>query len=234
MNRLKYLFTYTIVVIIALTSNACQKDVPLMFNKCNSDCFEIRGTLWNASTNKVEADRRINVVEWVMNPIDPSKDYGYVITDKNGVFNIRLNKKDITDTADLAIALYIQEKGGYLNDDHYIRIPPQNWMLNKPNDIVLDVYEEAYISVNINNLNATDTVYASQLDNLFREPAVYFSTTKNIPPGGNHHVILKTAAGLKSRVSLKYRYHGASTYSYVRDSVYASKDKLSEITFDLK
>lgn len=234
MNRLKYLFAYTIVIVIAFTSNACQKDVPLMLNNCNSDCFEIRGTLWNASTNKVEADRRINIVEWVANPIDPSKDYGYVITDKNGEFNVRLSKSSITDTTDLAIALYIQEKAGYLNDDQYIRIAPQGWLLNMPNDIFLNVYEEAYVSVNINNLHASDTVYAFELDNLFRSPPVYYSTMKNISPNGNHHLIIKTAAGIKSRLSLKYKFKSESQYSFMRDSVYAVKDKLSHITFDLK
>lgn len=234
MNRLKYLFTYTIVVVIALTSNACKEDIPLTLSQCKSNCFEIRGTLWNASSNKAETNRRINVSEWTDGTFSPDKEYGYVVTDNNGQFVVRLNKSDILDTADLSIVLKIDEKAGYMNGHQFLEISPMNYDLDEVNEVVIDVYEEASLNINVQNNNNIDSVYLFEIIQKFRPSYTSHVVMKYIKPSNNYFKLINTAAGLKTEINVRYKLKNDANFRSYVDSIVCDKNQINNLTFDLK
>lgn len=233
MNRLKYLFTYTIVAVIALTSNACREDVPMILTECKTNCFEIRGVLWNASANKPEVNRRIDVEEISGGFYSPVKKYGYVVSDSNGLFVIKLNKSDIMDTANLAIGLEIDEKSGYLNNLVFRQILPSNYKVHEVNNILLYVYEEAYLTYNIDT--DVDSFYAYELNTIYNSRIVNHSVFKLITPTtSNFRRTISTAAGLMTSVRLRYRRENSFEDLYISDTILPIKDQNNSISFDLK
>ncbi len=234
MNRLKYLFTYTIVAIIAVTSNACKEDVPLSLSSCKSDCFEIRGTLWNASANKAESKRRINVVEWVSGTIVTDKDFGYVVTDNNGGFVVRLNKSEIVDTASLNIALHIEEKAGYLNGFQFLEISPFDYKLDEVNNVFIKVYESADLNLNYTNTSATDSVYIFDINQKFREGSTTHVVMKYVNPNSSFFKLINTAAGINTKISIKYKLKNDVNFRVKSDSIICNGNSINNLTFDLK
>ncbi len=234
MNRLKYLFTYTIVAVIALTSNSCKKDTPLNLSECKSDCFEIRGTLWNASADKPEANRKINVIEWIDGAFSADKNYGYVTTNSNGEFVVKLNKSEIVDTSRLDIALHIAEKAGYINDFMYLQISPQRYKLHEVNNISLEVFEEATLNFNITNTHALDTFYVYEVSHKFKTNYLGHALLKSLAPGSTVQKTITTAAGLDLNIAIRYRHPNSTTNIYMYDTIVVSKDQINNYSFDLK
>ncbi len=233
MNRLKYLFTYTIVVVIALTSNACREDVPMIISECKSDCFEIRGVLWNASANKPEVNRRIDVDETFGGIYTPDKKYGYVLTDSNGVFNIKLNKSQIGDTSYLNIGLEIESKSGFLNGNNFRQILPSGYKLNEVNNILLYVYEESFLTYNISS--KVDSFYVFELTSIFNSKIANHTILKQVLPGNSAITgTVPTASGLITSFRLRYRRLDSLGNLYISDTILPIKDQNNSISFDLK
>ncbi len=233
MNRLKYLFTYTIVAVIAITSNACREDVPLVLTECKSNCFEIRGVLWNASANKPEANRRIDVDETSGGFYSPDIDYGYVVTDSNGVFVIRLNKSEIGDTTNLNIGLEIDEKSGYLNSNSFRQILPAGYKLHEVNNILLYVYEESFLTYNISS--NVDSFYVLELNTIFNSRIANHTVFKQVNRSGNTvNGTVSTASGLITSLRLRYRKLDSLGSLYVSDTILPMKGQNNIVSFDLK
>lgn len=233
MNRLKYLFTYTIVIIIALTNNACRKDIPLILTECKSNCFEIRGVLWNASANKPEVNRRIDVEEITGGFYSSVKNYGFVVSDSNGNFIIKLNRSEIIDTVNLNIGLEIDQKSGYLNSSNFLQILPINYKLHEVNNILLYVYEEAYLTYNISS--SVDSFYVYGLNTVYNSRSVNHNIFKQITPTGTtvRNTII-TAAGLNTTMKLRYRKMNSTQDLYIYDDIVPLKDQNNSVSFDLK
>ncbi len=232
MNRLKYLFAYTIIVVIALTSYACDEDLPLISSDCKSNCFEIRGVLWNASANKPEAFRRIDVDESYGGMYTPDIDYGYVVTDSNGAFNIRINKSKIGDTTNLNISLSVEEKAGYLNGSNFQNFIPE-YKLNEVNNIMLYVYEETFLSYEVSsNVDSFDIHY---LITIFNSKNVYNSIFKEVYANGNAiNGTVSTAANLPTIIKLRYEKLDSPGTRFAYDTILPLKNQNNKVRFDLK
>lgn len=229
----KILF-YIVIVAITFNYTSCKRQTPLIPLSCVGDCFEIRGVVWNASTNKPEVERKIYVKEDVGSGLLRYKEHGFVYTNVNGEFFVKIRKGDLADSANLPIILELQGLAGYLNSEQLLNYKGQTYYINEINNAFINVYDEAVLEVNIKN-TTSDTIQLYELNN---KVSTNYKNTHSIytklAPNAIRKAVIFTASNVESKLKVSYIRPGMQGMQSTADSLLAQKDQNNTLQIDIK